>query len=175
MSFVHLHVHSEYSLLDGLSDPSQIVKRAKDLHQPAVALTDHGVMYGVIDFYNAARITGIKPIIGMEGYLARRTRHDREPQKDKSPHHVLLLAQNDIGYKNLLQLASLSQLEGFYYRPRIDKEILERYAQGLIVTTGCGSAEIPRLIQIAVCVTCNKALELCMCKEPDIQPAGAVA
>ena len=147
MSFVHLHVHSEYSLLDGLSDPSQIVKRAKDLHQPAVALTDHGVMYGVIDFYNAARITGIKPIIGMEGYLARRTRHDRDPQKDKSPHHVLLLAQNDIGYKNLLQLASLSQLEGFYYRPRIDKEILERYAQGLIVTTGCGSAEIPRLIQ----------------------------
>ena len=147
MPFVHLHVHSEYSLLDGLGHPYQIVNRAKELNQPAVALTDHGVMYGVIDFYNAAKKAGIKPIVGMEGYLARRSRHDRDPQKDKSPFHLLLLAQNDTGYKNLLQLASLSQLEGFYYKPRVDKEILERFSEGLIVTTGCGSAEVPRLLR----------------------------
>jgi len=146
VSFVHLHVHSEYSLLDGLSHPAQIVKRAKELNQPAVALTDHGVMYGVIDFYTAAKKEGVKPIVGIEGYLARRSRRDRDPQKDKSPHHLLLLAQNDAGYKNLLQLASLAQLEGFYYRPRVDKEVLERYSAGLVVTTGCGSAEVPRLI-----------------------------
>ena len=147
MSFVHLHVHSEYSLLDGLHDPRHIVKRARDLHQPAVALTDHGVMYGVIDFYVAARKAGIQPIIGMEAYLARRSRLDRDPQQDKSPHHLLLLAQDEAGYKNLLQLASLAQLEGFYYKPRIDKQSLERYSRGLIATTGCGSAEVPRLIQ----------------------------
>ncbi len=147
MSFIHLHVHSEYSLLDGLSHPGRIVQRAKELGQPAVALTDHGVMHGVVDFYVAARQAGVKPIVGMEAYLARRTRQDRDPQKDKSPHHLLLLAQDNAGYQNLLQLASLSQLEGFYYRPRVDKEILERFARGLIVTTGCGSAEIPRLIQ----------------------------
>ena len=146
MSFVHLHVHSEYSVLDGLSRVSLIVKRARELHQPAVALTDHGVMHGVIDFYNAAQKAGIKPIIGMEGYLARRSRADRDSQKDKSPHHLLLLAQNDVGYKNLLKLASIAQLEGFYYRPRVDKEVLAQHAEGLIVTTGCGSAEIPRAI-----------------------------
>ncbi|HJW84438.1 MAG TPA: DNA polymerase III subunit alpha [Anaerolineae bacterium] len=147
MSFVHLHVHSEYSLLDGLGHPHQIVARAKELNQPAVALTDHGVMYGAIDFYNAARQIGVKPLIGMEGYLARRSRRDKDPQKDKSPYHLLLLAQNEAGYQNLLQLATLAQLEGFYYKPRLDKESLERFAQGLIVTTGCGSSEIPRLIQ----------------------------
>ncbi|HEY4688096.1 MAG TPA: DNA polymerase III subunit alpha [Anaerolineae bacterium] len=146
MSFVHLHVHSEYSLLDGLSHPSQIAQRAKELNQPAVALTDHGVMYGAIDFYNAAKKIGVKPILGLEGYLARRARHDRDPQKDKSPHHILLLAQNDAGYKNLLQLATIAQLEGFYYRPRIDREVLEHFSPGLILTTGCGSAEIPRLL-----------------------------
>ena len=94
MSFVHLHVHSEYSVLDGLSKVGSIVARAKELGQPAVAITDHGVMYGVIDFFNAAKKAGVKPIIGMEGYLARRARTDRDPQKDKSPYHLLLLAQN---------------------------------------------------------------------------------
>ena len=146
MSFVHLHVHSEYSVLDGLSKVSAIVKRAKALGQPAAALTDHGVMYGAIDFYNAAQKAEIKPIIGMEGYLARRSRTDRDPQKDKSPYHLLLLAQNNLGYQNLLKLASIAQLEGFYYKPRVDKEVLAQFADGLIVTTGCGSAEIPRFI-----------------------------
>ncbi|HZY45956.1 MAG TPA: DNA polymerase III subunit alpha, partial [Anaerolineae bacterium] len=146
MSFVHLHVHSEYSVLDGLSKVSAIVNRAKELNQTAVALTDHGVMFGVIDFFNAATKAGIKPIVGMEGYLARRSRLDRDPQKDKSPFHLLLLAQNMTGYQNLLCLASAAQLEGFYYRPRVDKEILEKYSEGLIVTSGCGSAEVPRAI-----------------------------
>ncbi len=158
MSFVHLHVHSEYSLLDGLNKPAHIVKRAKELNQPAVALTDHGVMYGAIDFYNAARQAGVKPLIGMEGYLARRSRHNRDPQLDKSPHHLLMLAQNETGYKNLLQLASISQLEGFYYRPRVDKEVLERFSEGLILTTGCGSAEVPRLIRDGAIDTAREAL-----------------
>src|SRR5512136_39946 len=146
MSFVHLHVHSEYSVLDGLSKVDLIVARAKELGQPAVAITDHGAMYGVIDFFNAAKKADVKPIIGMEGYLARRARTDRDPNKDKSPYHLLLLAQNDLGYKNLLKLASLAQLEGFYYRPRVDKEVLAQYSAGVIVTTGCGAAEIPRYL-----------------------------
>ncbi|HZY42118.1 MAG TPA: DNA polymerase III subunit alpha, partial [Anaerolineae bacterium] len=146
MSFVHLHVHSEYSILDGLSKVDAIVKRAKELDQPAVAITDHGAMFGVIDFFNAAKKAGIKPIIGMEGYLARRSRFDKDPNKDKSPYHLLLLSQNDVGYQNLLKLASLSQLEGFYYKPRVDKETLAQYNAGLIVTTGCGAAEIPRYL-----------------------------
>ena len=146
MSFVHLHVHSEYSVLDGLSKVGDIVARAKELGQPAVAITDHGAMYGVIDFFNAAKKAGVKPIIGMEGYLARRSRHDRDPQKDKSPYHLLLLAQNPTGYQNLLKLATISQLEGFYYRPRVDKEVLAQYGEGVIVTTGCGAAEIPRYL-----------------------------
>ena len=99
MSFVHLHVHSEYSVLDGLSKVGGIVGRAKELGQPAIAITDHGAMYGVIDFFNAAKKAGVKPIIGMEGYLARRSRHDRDPQKDKSPYHLLLLAQTQAGYQ----------------------------------------------------------------------------
>ena len=158
MSFVHLHVHSEYSLLDGQNKPAHIVQRAKELNQPAVALTDHGVMYGVIDFYNAARQAGVKPLIGMEGYLARRSRHDRDPQQDKSPHHLLMLAQSQTGYRNLLQLASISQLEGFYYRPRVDKEVLARFSEGLILTTGCGSAQVPRLIQAGAIDKAREAL-----------------
>jgi DNA polymerase-3 subunit alpha len=146
MSFVHLHVHSEYSVLDGLSKVDRIVARAKELGQPAIAITDHGAMYGVIDFFNAAKKAGVKPIIGMEGYLARRSRHDRDPQKDKSPFHLLLLAQTQAGYQNLLKLATISQLEGYYYRPRVDKEVLAQYSEGVIVTTGCGAAEIPRFL-----------------------------
>jgi DNA polymerase-3 subunit alpha len=144
--FVHLHVHTEYSLLDGLSKIPKLVARAKELGQPALAITDHGVMFGVIEFYNAAKKAGVKPIIGVEAYLAPRSRFDRDPQHDKSAYHLLLLAQNDIGYQNLLKLASLAQLEGFYYKPRVDKESLARHSEGLVCLSGCGSSEVPRLL-----------------------------
>lgn len=144
MSFVHLHVHSEYSLLDGLSHVDALVKRAKELEMPAVALTDHGTLFGAIEFYREAKRHGIKPVIGMEAYLARRSMQDRDPRRDSKSHHLLLLAENDTGYRNLLQIATAAQLEGFYYRPRIDKAFLAEHSEGLISTTGCLSAEVPR-------------------------------
>ena len=146
MSFVHLHVHSQYSLLDGFSKIKKLVKRAQEMGMPAVALTDHGTMFGVIDFYNAASAVGIKPIIGLEAYLAARTMKERDPQEDKKSSHLLLLAENETGYKNLLKIASAAQLDGFYYYPRIDHEFLAQHNEGLICTSGCMAAEIPRLI-----------------------------
>jgi DNA polymerase-3 subunit alpha len=147
MSFVHLHVHSEYSLLDGFSNIEKLVQRAKEMGMPALGLTDHGTMFGVIEFFNAATAAGIKPVIGLEAYMAARSMRERDPQEDKKSTHVLLLAENEIGYRNLLQIASAAQLEGFYYYPRIDHDFLASHAQGLIATSGCMSAEIPRLIQ----------------------------
>jgi DNA polymerase-3 subunit alpha len=147
MSFVHLHVHSEYSLLDGFSNIKKLVKRAKELEMPALALTDHGTMFGVIDFYNAATAAGIKPIVGVESYLAARGMNERDPQADKKSTHLLLLAENETGYKNLLKIASAAQLDGFYYYPRIDHQFLAAHSEGLICTSGCMSAEVPRLIQ----------------------------
>jgi DNA polymerase III subunit alpha len=144
--FVHLHVHSEYSLLDGLSRINDLVARAVELNQPAIALTDHGAMYGTMPFYQAATSAGIKPIIGIETYLANRTMQDKDPQLDKERFHMLLLAQNQAGYQNLLQIASAAQLEGYYYKPRIDRAFMARYADGLIATTGCMAGEIPRAI-----------------------------
>jgi DNA polymerase-3 subunit alpha len=146
MSFVHLHVHSEYSLLDGLARIPQMVARVKELGQPALALTDHGVMYGAVEFWQAATDAGIKPIIGMEGYLARGKMSDRLPGDDSRPYHLLLLAKDMTGYRNLLKLASIAQLEGFYYKPRVDKETLAAHAEGLICTTGCMASEVPSLI-----------------------------
>ena len=146
MSFVHLHVHSEYSLLDGLSKVDKLVQRAKSLDMPALALTDHGVMFGTIAFYEAAKKAEIKPIIGVETYMAARGMHDRDPQQDQRSFHLLLLAENDIGYRNLLNIASASQLEGFYYRPRIDHDFLAANSEGLICTTGCLSGEVPRAL-----------------------------
>lgn len=146
MSFVHLHCHSEYSLLDGFSNIRKLVKRARELGMPAIALTDHGTMYGVIEFFNAALEQEIKPIIGMEAYLAPRRMSDRDPKLDKRAYHLLLLAENQTGYLNLLKIASAAQLEGFYYSPRIDREFLAAHSEGLICTTGCMSAEVPRLL-----------------------------
>lgn len=146
MSFVHLHVHSEYSLLDGFSNIKKLVKRAKEMNMPALALTDHGTMFGVIDFYNAAIAQGIKPVIGVEAYLAARSMRERDPQEDKKSTHLLLLAENEVGYKNLLKITSAAQLEGFYYYPRIDHEFLARHSEGIICTSGCMAAEVPRLI-----------------------------
>jgi DNA polymerase-3 subunit alpha len=142
MSFVHLHVHSEYSLLDGLSRIKGLVAQASALGQPAIALTDHGTMFGTIEFYRAARDAGVKPIIGMEAYLSEGPMEERLQRR----YHLLLLAENRAGFQNLLKLASAAQLEGFYYRPRIDHERLALLNEGLIVTSGCIASEIPRLI-----------------------------
>jgi DNA polymerase-3 subunit alpha len=144
--FVHLHVHTEYSLLDGLSRISKLVERAKELEMPALAITDHGTMFGVIDFYRAAKKAGIKPIIGVEAYLARRSMRDRDSKLDTRPYHMLLLAQNQTGYQNLLKIASAAQLEGYYYRPRIDREFLAAHSEGLIATSGCLAAQIPNAV-----------------------------
>lgn len=147
MSFVHLHVHSEYSLLDGFSNIKKLIERVQQMGMPAVALTDHGTMFGIIDFYNAATQAGVKPIIGIEAYLAQRGMSSRDPTLDKKSTHLLLLAESERGYQNLLQIASAAQLEGFYYYPRIDHEFLEAHSEGLICTSGCMSAEVPRLLQ----------------------------
>ena len=144
MSFAHLHVHTEYSLLDGFSNIKKLVKRVKEMDMPAVAITDHGTMFGVIDFYKAAKEAGVKPIIGLETYMAARTMHDRNSKLDRSSYHLLLLAENETGYKNLLKIASAAQLDGFYYYPRIDHDFLAAHSEGLIATSGCMSAEIPR-------------------------------
>jgi DNA polymerase III subunit alpha len=146
MSFAHLHVHTEYSLLDGFSNIKKLVKRVKELNMPAVAITDHGTMFGVIDFYKAATGEGIKPIIGVEAYMAARTMQDRDSKLDRSSSHLLLLAENETGYKNLLKISSAAQLDGFYYYPRIDHGFLARHAEGIICTSGCMSAEVPRLL-----------------------------
>jgi len=143
-SFVHLHTHTVYSLLDGFSNIKKLVKRAKEMEMPALAITDHGTMFGVIEFYNAAKEAGIKPIIGVETYMAARRMNDRDSKLDKKSSHLLLLAENDIGYRNLLKITSAAQMEGFYYFPRIDHEFLADHSEGLIATSGCMSAEIPR-------------------------------
>ncbi|MBE3040421.1 MAG: DNA polymerase III subunit alpha, partial [Chloroflexi bacterium] len=147
MSFVHLHVHTEYSLLDGFSNIKKLVARTKEMGMPAIAITDHGTMYGVVDFFHAAVDAGVKPIIGLEAYLAPRRMQDKDARLDKTSSHLLLLAENDTGYHNLLKIASAAQLEGFYYYPRIDHEFLADHAEGLICTSGCMSAEIPRTIR----------------------------
>ena len=146
MSFVHLHVHSTYSLLDGFSDIKKLVAATKSMGMDSIALTDHGTMFGSIEFYNAARAAGIKPIIGLEAYLSARGMTDRDSKLDKHSNHMLLLAQNEVGYHNLLQIASAAQVEGFYYFPRIDRDYLAKHAEGLIATSGCMAAEIPRAI-----------------------------
>jgi DNA polymerase-3 subunit alpha len=146
MSFVHLHVHTHYSLLDGFSNIKKLMKRAKEYGMPAVAITDHGTMYGVIEFYQAAKAAEIKPIIGLEAYLAPRGMKDKDAQFDKRAYHLLLLAENDTGYRNLLKIASVSQLEGFYYHPRVDKEFLASHAEGIIATSACMKGEVPNTI-----------------------------
>jgi len=147
MSFVHLHVHSEYSLLDGFSNLDALVARTKEMGMPAIALTDHGAMYGVIDFFKAAKKAEIKPIIGIEAYLAARGMHMRDPKLDKKSSHLLLLAENQTGYQNLLKLASGAQIDGFYYYPRMDHDFLAEHSEGIICTSGCMAAEVPRMIQ----------------------------
>ena len=143
--FVHLHVHSEYSLLDGATALSKLPPRVAELGMPAVALTDHGVMYGTIDFYKGCHDAGVKPILGCEVYVAPRTRFDKE-NRDRSAHHLVLLAENDQGYRNLVALASRASLEGFYYNPRVDFELLSEYHEGLICLTACPQGELSKLV-----------------------------
>jgi len=161
-NFVHLHVHSEYSLLDGAARIKGLVKKAVELGMPAVALTDHGVMYGVVDFFRTAKAAGIKPIIGCEMYMAPGSRFTKQLTKNKreeKPYHLTLLARNNKGYQNLMRLASFGFLEGFYYKPRIDKEILKEYGDGLIALSGCIAGEIPRHIIAGRTDLAEKSLE----------------
>ena len=143
--FTHLHVHTEYSLLDGLSRLDPLVRRAGELGMDSLAITDHGGMYGAIDFYKLAKNQGVKPIIGCEMYVAPGSRHVKNPN-DKSPFHMTVLAQDARGYQNLIKLVTKSHVEGFYYRPRIDRELLEQYHEGLVILSGCPSGEVPKLI-----------------------------
>ena len=137
--FVHLHNHSDYSLLDGASSIHGMVARAAELRMPALALTDHGSMFGAIEFYQEARKAGVKPIVGMEAYVTRGSRRDRN--KDTA-HHLVLLARDEPGFKNLMRLSSLAYLEGFYYKPRIDHEMLAQYSEGLLALSACPKGEI---------------------------------
>ena len=143
--FAHLHVHTEYSLLDGMCRIPQLIARTKELGMDSLAITDHGAMYGAIDFYVAAREAGIKPIIGCEVYVAETDCQSREPAR-KTPYHLTLLVKNEKGYRNLLQLVTKSYLEGFYYKPRVDKELLKLHHEGLIALSGCAHGELARFI-----------------------------
>ena len=148
MAFTHLHVHSEYSLLDGSCKIKELVQAAKDAGFTSLAITDHGVMYGVIDFYRAAKKAGIKPILGCEVYVAPKSRLDREPgMSDERYHHLILLAENDLGYHNLMKIVSQGFKDGFYYRPRVDKETLRLYHEGLICSSACLAGEVQRYLQ----------------------------
>ena len=147
MSFTHLHLHTEYSLLDGACRINKLMQAIKSKGMNSVAITDHGVMYGVVNFYNAAKENGIKPIIGCEVYVSARTRFDKIHEFDSTSSHLVLLCKNEIGYKNLCKLVTKSFTEGFYYRPRIDKELLETYSDGLIALSACLQGELSRLIK----------------------------
>ncbi len=142
MSFVHLHTHSHYSLLDGLGKVDNLVKKAASLNMPALALTDHGAMYGAVEFYQKAKKAGIKPIIGVEMYVARNGHLNKRPKIDEKPYHLVLLAKNKEGYKNLVKLTTIAHLDGFYYKPRIDWELLKEHHEGLICLTACLAGEL---------------------------------
>ena len=144
MAFTHLHVHTEYSLLDGAARIGDIVAKAKELGMDSLAITDHGVMFGVIDFYRACKEAGIRPIIGCEVYTAARTRFDKDADKDKVMGHLVLLAKNNRGYKNLMKIVSEGYRNGFYYKPRIDKEVLRKYSEGIIALSACLAGDVQR-------------------------------
>jgi DNA polymerase-3 subunit alpha len=146
--YVHLHNHSHHSLLDGLSKIPALVDTVKTLGMESVAITDHGTMSGAIEFYTAAKSAGIKPIIGMEAYVASRTRFDRDPQKDKARYHLTILAMTKQGYQNLMRLSSKANLEGMYYKPRIDHDLLEEFGEGLIILSGCASGELGENLRV---------------------------
>src|SRR3989339_690707 len=145
--FVHLHTHSHYSLLEALPKTKEILKHVKELGQDTVAITDNGAMYGAIEFYQKAKDAGVKPILGIDFYLGREGRHLKRAHIDTKPYRLVCLAQNNEGYKNLLKLSSIGYLEGFYYKPRIDDEILADHAEGLICLSGGFQSEIATLLR----------------------------
>ncbi|KAA3637616.1 MAG: DNA polymerase III subunit alpha, partial [Armatimonadetes bacterium] len=147
-SFAHLHVHTEFSMLDGAARVADLVKAVAADGQPAVAITDHGVLYGVVDFVKAATREGVNPIIGIEAYLTPGSRFDRLPRREDKRYHMTILAENEVGYKNLMQLASKAYLDGYYYKPRIDAELLAEHAEGLIGTSGCLGGHVPQLLGV---------------------------
>lgn len=144
MGFTHLHVHTEYSLLDGAARIKDLISRTKELGMDAIAITDHGAMFGVIDFYKEAKKQGIKPIIGCEVYTAARTRKDKDVDKDKRQGHLVLLAETEQGYRNLMEIVSASYTEGFYYKPRVDHDLLRQYSEGLIALSACLAGDVQR-------------------------------
>ena len=147
MAFAHLHVHTEYSLLDGSNKIREYVARVKELGMNSAAITDHGVMYGVIDFYRAAREAGIKPILGCEVYVAPDSRFDKElTGGEERYHHLVLLAENNTGYANLMKIVSRGFTEGYYYKPRVDMEVLQEFHEGIIALSACLAGEVPRFI-----------------------------
>ena len=146
MAFSHLHLHTQYSLLDGCCRIDELLDRAKELGQTSVAITDHGVMYGAIEFYEAAKERGINPVIGCEVYVAPRTRHDKQKGPDSEYNHLVLLCENNEGYENLIKMVSLGFTEGFYSKPRVDKELLRKYHKGIIALSACLAGEIPRAL-----------------------------
>ena len=147
MNFTHLHVHTEYSLLDGSNKIKEYVDRVKELGMDSAAITDHGVMYGVIDFYRAARAAGINPILGCEVYVAPGSRFDRETGSGEDRYyHLVLLAENNQGYSNLMKIVSKGFVEGFYYKPRVDLQLLEKYHEGIIALSACLAGEVARFL-----------------------------
>ena len=142
--FVHLHTHTQYSLLDGSCRIPELVQYAKELGMPALAITDHGVMYGVIEFYQECKKAGIKPIIGCEVYITSGSHLDKSLETRNKLYHLILLAENKAGYQNLMKLVSIGEVEGFYYKPRIDKEVLRQHSEGLICLSACIAGEVPR-------------------------------
>ena len=144
--FAHLHVHSEFSMLDGAARVKDMVKAAAADGQPAIAITDHGVLYGVVDFTKAAIAAGVKPILGIEAYVTAGSRFDRLPRREDKRYHLTLLAENEAGYRNLMKLASRAYLEGFYYKPRMDRELLAEHSEGIIAASGCLGGHVAQLL-----------------------------
>lgn len=157
--FTHLHVHSHYSLLDGVGKIPDLVSAAKEMGMTSLALTDHGVMYGAIEFYEECKKQEIKPIIGVEAYIAPHSMHDKAAKIDQKPYHLVLLAKNFTGYQNLLKIVSIAHLEGYYYKPRIDKETLKKYSEGLIALTACLGGEVPSFASFKDIKSAEKAIE----------------